>query len=385
MGQAMGGAVAAVALASVLTGGGAAQARDEGAGAPADSVRCGDTITRHTKLTRDLSCPGTDVPALRVVGEGIVLDLGGHTVRRTGAQMGDSQGIVVESNGTVRNGTLRGFRWGYVLDASADSVRLHQLALIDNGTAIYHRGGYARFLITDSRLHGNATGLSSEFDAATGEFDVRSSLFTGNGRVMFVDAHSVDVLDSTFTSNQNVFECFNGSIRVRSSTLTLNAVVGRLPFDPGGGFDFCGELRFEGSLIANNTALAPPEAPAWEPFRFVMRDSWVLNNGSGLRAGGRTVLIDGNTFWDNAGGLTLADLPEFVPFALTGPVRDNHFLGNGADGLRVLSPSTPTLSGNVAVRNAGWGVHAPTAHDAGGNVARENGAGGCEGVTCSAF
>ncbi|RKH36010.1 right-handed parallel beta-helix repeat-containing protein [Corallococcus praedator] len=370
--------VGVVALASLLWEGG-----DAKAGAAA--VQCGDTLTQHTKLTRDLSCPGTEAPALRVVGEGVVLDLGGHTVRRTGPEMGDSQGIVVEANGTVRNGTIRGFRWGYVLDSGANNVRLHELSLVGNGTAIYHRGGYARFLITNSVLRGNSTGMSSEFDAATGEFNIHSSLFTGNGRVMFVDAHDVDVLGSTFNSNENVIECFNGNIRIRSSILAMNTAVGSLAFDPAGGFDFCSELRFEDTMIANNTALAPPEAPVWGPFRFVMRNSWVVNNGSGLHAGSRTVYLEGNTFWDNAGGLTLADLPEFVPYPLTGLVRGNRFLRNAGDGLRVLEPSTPTLVGNTAVNNVGWGIHAPTAFDAGGNVARGNGAGNCEGVTCSAF
>ncbi|RYZ43717.1 MAG: right-handed parallel beta-helix repeat-containing protein [Myxococcaceae bacterium] len=368
----------AVALVSLLMDGHDAEARARG-------VQCGDTLTQHTKLTRDLSCPGTDAPALRVAGPGVVLDLGGHTVRRTGPEMGDSQGIVVEANGTVRNGTIRGFRWGYVLDSGANDVRLHELSFMDNGTAVYHRGGHARLLITNSRMHGNAIGMSSEFDAATGDFDIRSSLFTGNGRVMFVDAHNVDALDSTFTSNENVIECFNGALRFRSSTLAMNTAVGSLAFDPGGGFDFCSELRFENTLIANNTALAPPEAPAWGPFRFVMRGSWVFNNGSGLHVLSRTVYLEGNTFWDNAGGLTLGDLPEFEPLPLTGIVRGNHFLRNGSDGLRVLEPGTPTVVGNTALSNTGWGLHAPTAYDAGGNVARGNGAGGCEGISCSSF
>ncbi|RKH63626.1 right-handed parallel beta-helix repeat-containing protein [Corallococcus llansteffanensis] len=387
------GRVVTLALAALLTGMPSAQAR--GAVEPGATVErepsvslalpCGAVITRSTMLTRDLACPGTAAPALRIVGAGVVLDLGGHTVRRTGPATEDSQGIVVEANSTVRNGTVRGFRWGYVVDSGADRVRLHRLALVDNQTAIYHRGGFARFLLTDSRLSGNSTGFSSEFDAATGEFTVHSSQFTGNGLVMFVDAHGVDVVNSTFTSNTNVVYCFNGQVHFRSSTLTRNTSVGALPFDPGGGFDFCAELAFENSVLTNNTSLAPPDAPAWEPFHFVMRDSWVYNNGSGLRAGGRTVDLQGNTFWNNAGGVTLADLPEFEPVALTGPVRDNRFLRSTGDGLRVLPPSQPTVSDNLALDNTGWGIHAPAAIDGGGNVARGNGAGGCEGVVCTPF
>ncbi|NMO18718.1 right-handed parallel beta-helix repeat-containing protein [Pyxidicoccus fallax] len=386
------GLVVAVALATLLTGTSTAQARGEvelKAGAEATStlgsgVRCGDTITQHTKLTRDLACPGTNGPALRVVGVGIVLDLGGYTVSRTGPEMGESEGIVVDANSMVRNGTIRGFRWGVLVDGAATAIRLHRLALVDNGTAIYHRIGNARLLITDSRLSGNGDGLSSEFATAFGEYDIRSTHFTGNGRAIFVDAHDTDVLDSTFTSNGTVVYCFYGSVRFRSSTIAQNTAVGTMPFDTAG-FLSCGEMRIEDTLIANNTSFAPPTAPVWEPYSLVLRNSWVVNNGSGLRGAARTVFIEGNTFWDNAGGLTLADLPEVVPVPLTGIVRDNRFLRNDGDGLRVLPPSMPTLIGNVALGNTGWGIHAPTANDGGGNVARDNGAGDCVGVVCADY
>jgi hypothetical protein len=386
------GRVVAMALATLLTGTSAAQARGEvelkpgaeAVGPLAYGARCGDTLTQHTKLTRDLACPGTGGPALRVVGEGIVLDLGGYTVSRTGPEMGTSEGIVVDANSMVRNGTIRGFRWGVLVDVGATAVRLHRLALVDNGTGIYHRGGTARLLITNSRLSGNGTGLSSEFDASSGAYDIRSTQFTGNGRAMFVDDHATDVLDSTFTSNGDAIYCFYGSVRVRSSTMAQNTTVGTMPFDVFG-FNTCGEMRIEDTLIANNTSLAPATAPAWEPYRLVLRNTWVVNNGSGLQGAARTVYIEGNTFWDNAGGLTLADLPELVPTPLTGIVRNNRFLRNDGDGLRVLPPSTPTLIGNVALGNSGWGIHAPTAYNGGGNVARDNAAGDCSGIVCAAY
>ena len=386
------GRVVTLALGALLTGGPFAQAHDaveleatvRQEAPAARALQCGAVITRSTVLTRDLACPGTPAPAIRIVGAGVVLDLGGHTVRRSGPVTEDSQGIVVEADSTMRNGTVRGFRWGYVVDSGAAQVRLHRLTFTDNGTALYHRGGYARFLVTSSRVNGNTTGFSSEFDAANGELAVRSSQFTGNGRVMFVDDHLVDVADSTFTANTSVVYCFYGRVRFRSSTLSMNTSVGELPFNPGGGFDFCGELAFEDSLLSNNTSLAPPGAPAWEPFHFELRNSWVIDNGSGLRVAGRTVDIQGNTLWNNAGGLTLADLPEFEPVPLTGPVSDNRFLRNRGDGLRVVPASQPTVSRNQALGNTGWGISAPGVIDGGGNIAAANGAGNCEGVVCTA-
>ncbi|RKH60824.1 right-handed parallel beta-helix repeat-containing protein [Corallococcus aberystwythensis] len=346
----------------------------------ARAVRCGEVLTRNTRLTRGLVCPGTPEPALTLAAPGIVLDLGGHTVRRSGPATGDSVGIVAGEESTVRNGTIRGFNSGYVFDNGP--VRLHQLALLNNQTAIYHRQGYAEVLITDSRLRGNAVGMRSEFDAANGVVEVRGTQFTGNGTVLFVDDHEVNVSGSTFTSNTNVLYCFYGRVRFRSSTLAWNTSVADLTWNSSA-FDNCWELVFDNTVIANNTAFGTPEHPHWEPFDFQLRNSWVINNGGGLRVSTRTLDVRNNLWWANAGGLTVADLPEFEPIPLEGPIQNNRFLSNRGDGLRVLPGSTPTLTRNVCQRNTGWGIHAPTAIDGGGNTARGNSAGGCVGVVCA--
>ncbi|WP_375760973.1 right-handed parallel beta-helix repeat-containing protein [Corallococcus exercitus] len=376
------GGVVTWPLALLLLSGTTAKAspQDEREAMEARVVRCGEVLTRNTRLTSDLSCPGTPEPALRIAAPGVVLDLGGHTVRRSGPATDDSMGIVAEEGSTVRNGTVRGFTSGYVFDSGP--VWLHQVALLDNQTAIYHRQGYAQVLITDSRMGGNAVGMRSEFDAANGVVEVRGSQFTGNGTVLFVDDHEVSVSGSTFTLNTNVLYCFYGRVRFRSSTLAWNTSVADLAWN-NSGFDNCWELVFDNTVIANNTAFGTPEHPHWEPFDFQLRNSWVMNNGGGLNVATRTVDIRGNVWWDNAGGLTLADLPEFEPPPLVGAVRNNRFLSNGGDGLRVLPVSTPTLSNNVCQGNTGWGIHAPTAIDGGGNAARGNGAGGCAGVVCA--
>ncbi|WP_341870902.1 right-handed parallel beta-helix repeat-containing protein [Corallococcus llansteffanensis] len=347
------------------------------------TVQCGDTLTHHTKLTRDLNCPGTVPYALRVAAAGVVLDLGGYTVRRTGPQVDGSQGIVVEADSMVRNGTIQGFNYGLVGQLSALHVRLHKLALLDHIRAVYDRGA-TNFLITECRLSGNVAGLGNEFDASNGTFDVRSSVFTHNGTAMFADFHNIDVLDSTFTSNGNVVYCWQGNVRFRSSMLAWNASVSTIPND-GAGPRMCSQMRFENTLIANNTAFAPPTVPVWEPLRLSMINSMAVNNGSSLQAAAETVYIDGNTFYDNAGGLILSDRPGVVTVPLTGIVRGNQFLSNDGDGLRVLAPSTPTVIGNVALGNTGFGIYAPTAFDGGGNVARDNGAGDCVGIFCTPY
>ncbi|WP_375765466.1 right-handed parallel beta-helix repeat-containing protein [Archangium gephyra] len=350
-------------------------------------VRCGDTITRSTRLTHDLSCPGTDGPALRVVGKGVILDLGGHTVRRSGPDpMGTSEGILVLADSTVRNGTIRGFQLGYVLDAdgqhSPEHVRLSRLRFIDNRGAIYHRNGHATLTLTDSMLVGNGTGLGSEQDASSGTFEVRSTLFLGQGLALSANLHSVDVVRSTFSFNGTVVWCPYGSITFRSSWLLQNDVVGRIPLGDFG-YGFCSVASFTDTLIARNGSLAPSDQPAWEPGNFVLRGSRVTDNDSGLLVRAWTVDIQDDTWWGNAGGLTLADLPEYVPPPLAGTVSGNRFLDNRGDGLRVTVPSTLTVSRNTAIGNTGWGLHVPGVIDGGGNVARDNGAGNCIGVVCA--
>ncbi|RKG49507.1 right-handed parallel beta-helix repeat-containing protein [Corallococcus sp. AB011P] len=345
-------------------------------------VHCGDVITQHTKLTHDLSCPGTDEPALRIEGDGVVLDLGGHTVRRSSPDQQDTLGIVVTGTSMVRNGTIRGFARG-VQTEGVDYLRLHELTFADNRIAIYNYFSTTYFLVTNSRFIGNDVGLGSEIDASIGTFDVRSSHFENNRLGIFLDTHDADVLDSTFMGNEIGIYCFAGNVRVRSSTFARNEAVATTTV-PIGGRDICNVFRVEDTLIADNASFAPTEIPIWNVIQLDMINNWLVGNDNGLTAGSSRVYIQGNTFWDNAGGFALEDTP-IVSLPQTGIVRANRFLRNGGDGLRVLPASTPTVIGNVALGNTGWGIHAPTAHDGGGNVARDNGAGNCEGVTCAPY
>ncbi|MBZ4332763.1 right-handed parallel beta-helix repeat-containing protein [Corallococcus sp. AS-1-12] len=378
------------AIAALFLGAPAALASDRAAldtlfqkAKPAEcAVRCGDVITQHTKLTHDLSCPGTDEPALRIEGNGIVLDLGGHTVRRSSPVQQDTLGIVVTGTSMVRNGTIRGFARG-IQTEGVDSLRVHKLTFAGNGTAIYNFFSTTSFLVTNSRFIGNDVGLGSEIDASLGSFDVRSSHFENNRLGIYLDTHAADVLDSTFTGNEVGIYCFAGSARVRSSVFARNDAVASTTV-PIGGRDICERFRFENTLIANNASFAPTETPIWNVVQLDMINNWIVGNDNGLTAGSFQVYIQGNTFWDNAGGLTLEDTP-IVSLPQTGIVRANRFLRNNGDGLRVLPASTPTVLGNVALGNTGWGIHAPTAFDGGGNVARNNGAGNCEGVTCAPY
>lgn len=374
-----------VGMAVLLAGMAVAQAGGGGGGS-GSGVRCGDTITTSTRLTSDLACPGTEAPALRVVGTGVVLDLGGHTVRRTGPATGLSEGIVVLADSTVRNGTIRGFDLGYVLDADAEHfpghVRLSQLTFIGNTAAVYNRSGSATFTITDSHFLGNGLGLGSEQDASDGTFEVRTALFLGNRLALSANLHDVDVRRSTFSFNELVVWCPYGSISFTSSWIVQNAAVGRLPIGEFG-YGFCSRVSFKDTVITRNDSLAPTAQPVWEPFDFELRGSWIADNDSGLEVRTRTADVQSNTWVGNGGGLVLADLPEYVPPPLSGTIRGNRFLYNQGDGLRVRVPSDLAVSSNVAIGNTGWGIYAPGVTDGGGNIARGNRAGNCTGVVCS--
>jgi len=357
-----------------------------GGGGSGSGVRCGDMITTSTRLTADLACPGTEVPALRIAGTGVVLDLGGHTVRRTGPETGQSEGIVVLADSTVRNGTIRGFDLGYVLDADAEHfpehVRLSRLTFIDNTAAVYNRSGSATFTITNSSFLGNGLGLGSEQDASDGTFEVRSALFLGNQLALSANLHTVDVVRSTFSFNELVAWCPYGSISFTSSWIVQNTAVGRLPIGEFG-YGLCSQVSFIDTVIARNASLAPNDQPVWEPFELVLSGSWIADNDSGLEVRTMTADVQSNTWVGNGGGLLLADLPEYVPPPLSGTLSGNRFLYNQGDGLRVSVPSALVVSRNVAIGNTGWGLYVPGVTDGGGNVARGNRVGNCAGVVCS--
>jgi hypothetical protein len=269
-----------------------------------------------------------------------------------------------------------------VLHGGPENVRLSQLTFIDNGVAIYHQDGQATVTLTDSQLLDNDVGLGSEQDASSGTYEVRSTLFAGHRLALSANYHSVNVVRSTFLFNRTVVWCPYGSISFTSSRIVHNSVVGRLPIGEFG-YGFCSVASFVGTVIALNGSFAPTDWPAWEPFEFVLRDSQVFANGSELLVGALTVDVQRNTWQGNRGGLLLTELPEYVPPELTGTVSANRFLYNRGDGLRALVPSTLTVSRNVAIGNTGWGLYVPGVIDGGGNVARGNGAGNCEGVICT--
>ena len=117
----------------LVMGAALAVAAPASAGSP-PAPACGQTVTAGVRLTADLAgCAGT---GLVVGGDGITIDLGGHTISGTNAPGGE--GIAVDGHARVRivNGTIRGFRTnGVALRSAPGSVvqRLRVRAIGDGG------------------------------------------------------------------------------------------------------------------------------------------------------------------------------------------------------------------------------------------------------------
>jgi hypothetical protein len=124
------------------------------AGTAADGgISCGTTVTVDTILAENLvRCPGD---GLVVAGDGVTLDLAGHTVGGLGAGSGIT---VTGANVTVRNGVVMHFQQGVNVARSGNQATLTQLALKQNGTGLEvgpDLTGPTQGTVSDSELTAN--------------------------------------------------------------------------------------------------------------------------------------------------------------------------------------------------------------------------------------
>ena len=152
----------ALALALVLPSG-AAHARH---------LECGDRVTQDLKLDSDLrNCAGV---GLVIAGDGVTLDLGGHTIDGTGRGTGIVNGYGGDGRRGfhVRNGTVRGFKVG--LRSGGRGTTLRRLTVTRNATGgVVLRGSQCvveRSTISDNGYgHGiSITGLTAAASTRTG-------------------------------------------------------------------------------------------------------------------------------------------------------------------------------------------------------------------------
>jgi parallel beta-helix repeat protein len=107
--------------------------------ATADELSCGDVVTGSTRLTRDLVCgPGN---GLVIGADGVVLDLGGHTI--TGAGSGAGVWVGGFHGVTITKGRISGFAVAVELQQSTGStVSKLDLHGTDRGINVGTGGGH---------------------------------------------------------------------------------------------------------------------------------------------------------------------------------------------------------------------------------------------------
>lgn len=126
-------------------------------------LNCGETIRQNMTLTADLNCSGHGIV---IVGEGIVLDLGGHTIKGPGKggwvwpePALSSIGIRVRNrkNLTIRNGRITDFATGILLENS-QGVAVEGITSVSNHFGIYLFHG-SRNRINAAHISNNVYGL----------------------------------------------------------------------------------------------------------------------------------------------------------------------------------------------------------------------------------
>ena len=104
--------------------------------AGAKQLACGATITKDTKLTRDLvDCPGVGI---RIGADDVALDLNGHTVAAAAKRNPKAHGILNKGHDgvTIEGGTVKGFGAYGVRLADAKRNVVRDMHMIGNFTGI---------------------------------------------------------------------------------------------------------------------------------------------------------------------------------------------------------------------------------------------------------
>ncbi len=322
-------------------------------------VRCGDTLTSDTRLTRTLRC--TTSPGLTLAA-GVSLDLGGHSL----VGPGTGTGIVTDPQApaTLSNGVVRGWREGVLREDEENA-----------GTAV---------VVEDVVFRGNVFALLSSFGA---DVDVRRSRFVDNEHAISTFYASATISDSTFLRNRFAAssnrlitiarsrfvdneQTFTGSeTRLR---LTDSVVTGsRIVYD---NYDGVGAF-FEGNTFARNGIVIGSD--------FSLDADEILHNrfvDNDLAVSATTPKhLVGNTFVGNRVAVA-SDPDQITPGVPFVAMEGNTFRRNG-DAVYLTHPAS--LKDTVAIGNTGYGIYAPLATDLGGNVAYRNGTEPqCTGVVC---
>jgi hypothetical protein len=354
------------------------------AGAHQSAVRCGDTITADTELTRNLvDCPGNGI----VIGaDDIELDLNGHTIDGDGVlgctdfyacdfgvdNTAGHHGVTIE-DGSIRDFAtavfvLGGNRNRLLGLTSSHNVLGGMLVIASAGTRIAHDSVSANGLTTDQAglIVFDSRGIRITRNSVTGNGDIGMFLIgithsrvqrnsvSGNPEAgMILDGNgNVASRNRVFENGDNVVVAGNGN------TFSRNHVADALGFpnDPVGGFG----IVLDGgdhNLIRGNVVTSA----ASNGIRVTAFDS------SSTGPAERNIILANRVRHARLDGILIDET------ATDSVVKRNRVVAAGDDGIDVESPAT-TLARNHANRNHDLGIEAVRGViDGGGNTAHRNG------------
>ncbi|TQL01901.1 hypothetical protein [Cellulomonas sp. SLBN-39] len=341
---------------------------------------CGDTLTRDTVLTRNLTCPSGDGLWL---APGVTLDLGGKVL----AGHDGGNGVVAPPSGdvTVTNGVIAGWRTGLTADDPGydpetgewvelgGTVHVDRVVLRDNGTGIDGTGrlyGQKKLFTVDrSTLRGNVTGF-----ATTGGYgSFHRTTLRDNGVALYANTGGVAVSRSVLRDNDYAFSGGGESGITVTSTAVLDNRIGFQAW-------FMDSVEITRSEVRGHDVALDIAGDAGYT---KVHDTTLTGNDVAVDVQGSPFEVRRSTFRKNGVAVRSAEnsWPD-APFDRTAEVTGSTF-ADGGDGL-VSQFAGMKVGGNTATGNTGRGIHAPGAQDLGGNTARGNGTEPqCVGVVCA--
>jgi hypothetical protein len=204
--------------------------------ASAKQLTCGATITRSTKLTKDLTnCPGVGI---RIGADDITLDLNGHTVAAAAKRNPKAHGILNKGHDrvTIKGGIVKGFGAYGVRLADAKRNVVRDMQMIGNFTGIGLVES-SNNLVTHSQMSGsrfvgvNLTGGGHNRVVAN---SITASVGLGVLVQTSVNDHGSDnrILDNVIEGNGIQVNPGQASARIAGNTIRHAGFAGIAAFEP---------------------------------------------------------------------------------------------------------------------------------------------------------
>jgi parallel beta-helix repeat protein len=362
-----------------------------GTGAPARAetgIGCGARISTDTVLDADLlDCPGT---GLVIDADNITLDLNGHTVDGDAAEVADCAagpgrcdvGIANTAGHAgvrITGGSITDFSLGVSLVGAAENSlsrltvsrnllagveldevtggRVEHSAITRNAQAPAGVGGITLVSSTDVVIEGNDIDQNGKLGIRAATSSVRHSI-AGN-RVTDNAESGILLNGDENTVTRNVFLRNGGGIAFGGNR---NRVVGNVVADvPWCGYPGCGSaiqlVTGRDNRISANLVHGAPAGIDLESFEGSLEGT----------------VVSGNTV-DKARGTGIAVDVSHGDGTLENTLLEHNVVTRGADDGFSIENASTTLTGNVALGNAGLGIEAVTGvTDGGDNYAAANG------------